>query len=242
MSIHPPSGSISIHKFQFDDFDMEDHDKTMVGEDGRPVDEPTPVFTLSELEEARLEAETTGRLLAAQEAAVSLNAEIAATLRELTDRLAELAEERRQQGEFIASEAVRLAALIARRVLPAFAESNAMREIETLITACFKDRPEESRLVIRLPDHLLDPVSARLEPLMRETGFASKPVLLADPALKRAEARIEWANGGAEWSFEAQLADLEMAAGKLVRTPSKTAHTAAADTQGPEGAEQETEL
>jgi flagellar assembly protein FliH len=230
---------MGIRKFQFDDFDIDENPQIVFDEMGVAVEQAPPTFTLEELETARQEAERTGRELAAQEAAISLNADIAAALRDLADQTAILIEERRRQGEFIATEAVRLSTLIARKVLPAMAEANALREIEALILSCFRDRPEESRLVIRLPDHLLDSLGAKLESLMRDTGFAGKPILLADPTLKRAEARIEWANGGAEWSFEAQLAELESAAGKITKPHRKTIHAKVGDEHRGDEPEQE---
>jgi flagellar assembly protein FliH len=206
-------------KFEFDEFDLEP------GQDGDfeaapPV--PDPTFTQAQLEQARGAGEAAGREAALREAAISMDAETIALLKSIDRAAAELLAERQRQGEFIFAEAVRLAVSMARRVLPAYAEANGVKEIESLILTCLKDRPEEARLVIRLPDFLLDVVSARMQALTGETSFAGKPIMLADPALQRAQARVEWANGGADWNFDLALGDMEAAARRLTASTKAT--------------------
>ena len=222
MSFATSTGTTPM-KFEFDEFDLD------AGESGAEAapKEPDPTFSKAELEAARQAGEATGREAAQREAAQSMDAETITLLQSVDRSSAELLAERQRQGEFIFAEAIRLAVAMSRRVLPAYAEANGVKEIESLILTCLKDRPEEARLVIRLPDALLDTVSARIQALTGEAGFAGKPVMLADPALQRAQARVEWANGGADWNFDLALSDMEAAARRLTASartakPSKT--------------------
>ena len=197
----------SVQKFQFDDFDMEQDNSGVAGING--VTPPPPNFSLEEINAARLEAEREGRERAIQDVSDSLEAQAVGLMNDIRDQASALMAEQQRQADFITAEAVRLAAMITRKVLPVFAETQTAREIEALIATCFKERPEETRLVIRLHDSLLDPIQARMERMVKESGFAGKPILLADPSLARTEARVEWANGGTDWNFQAQLDEIE---------------------------------
>jgi flagellar assembly protein FliH len=216
MTTHPTPlpAAAGVRKFQFDDFDMEADG--LAG--GLAVQQ---VFSLTEMAEARERTEAEAHAAGYAEAQASLEADAARALASALEQAAALRESQIRRNDAVASEAVRLAMLVARRVLPAFAESQAAREVEALIAACFKERPEEARLVIRVADALFDPIRARMEKLAAESGLAGAPVLLADPSLGLAEARVEWANGGADWDFEGRLADIEASARRLAARPAK---------------------
>ena len=201
---------IDVRKFQFSDF--EDENAIVIGAE---PPEPEPTFSLTDLEAAKAVAEQQGHQKGVEESAASFEADMARTLEAISASAALMTAERRRQEDFISVEAVRLAATIARCVLPVVAHTHALAEIEGLLAVCLKERSEEPRLVIRLPDELLDPVSSRMAKLTQEAGFTGKPILLADPSLKRTQARVEWSNGGADWNFDAMLNALEAAAHSL---------------------------
>ena len=210
MVFQPHNAPIDVRKFQFSDF--EDENAVVIPAE---APEPDPTFNRAELDDAHRRGFESGREQALEESAASLEADMARTLEAIAASAAMMTAERRRQEDFIAGEAVRLAANIARHVLPVMATTHALAEIEGLLRACMTERSEEPRLVIRLADELLDPVATRLEKLTRETGFTGKPILLADPALKRTQARVEWSNGGADWNFDAMLSTLEASARAL---------------------------
>ena len=167
-----PGAAKSAQKFQFADLDLE-----------RELEEREAGcrFDDADLARARAEAEGAGKVAGHEFAMASIEA---ATVRILPDILAaaqELADEQKRQKQFLEVEAIRLARLITGKILPVFVASKAYAEIEALIAACFADRPEEARIVIRLPDIMLDKIQPRLDALVQQTGFAGKPVLIADP-------------------------------------------------------------
>jgi flagellar assembly protein FliH len=195
---------MTVQKFQFDDFDVEE-----------PSVRAEPKLLLSEAEELQGQAKDVGHAEGMAAAHASIEAEAIEAFAAIQASLAEVEAAQAAIQHQIYEEAVRLAMTVVRKVLPVWAAKQSLSEIEGLILTCFKERHEEARIVIRLPDALLDPVQSRLNALVAESGFAGKPVLLADPSLKVAEARVEWANGGAEWNYEAQLHAIEAVAHQL---------------------------
>ena len=237
------TGSItpaSVRKFQFDDFDGE----LGSGNDvlGTGVAGPDPTFSHEELVAARAEAAMEGHALGLAEAKAGQEAQIEAMLGALLEQAHGMVRTQEEEHARRGAEAIRLACQIARRVLPVFAATSVMGEIEAMLAAVMKERAEEPRLVIRLPDALFDPVAARLDRLIAEAGFASKPILLADPALRGAEVRMEWANGGADWSFEAQLGDIEANARQLAGRPPYRGEAASLAPRIPRDARTQTDM
>ncbi len=219
-SFQNQSAPIDVRKFQFDDFDGEE----LLDANGESLlpELVEETYTGEDLNATQLAADAAGHARGVAETEASIEADIARLLDAIADRTGAIMTEQRTQRETIGAEAVRLATLIARKALPAMAEAGALQEIEALIARCLSERPEEPRLVIRVNDALLDKVQERLDGLKSEAGFAGKPILLADPALKASEVRIEWSNGGVDWSFDNQLADIEAAARRLVAKPAKS--------------------
>jgi flagellar assembly protein FliH len=195
-----PALAKTPQKFQFADLDLE---RQMEEAEARRR------FNEEDLALAESEAEARGHAAGHAEAMASIEAATARILPDILAAAQELADEQARQKKYIEAEAIRLTRMVAGKVLPVFAASQAYSEIEALITACLADRPEEPRIVIRLPEILLERVEARLAALIGKTGFAGKPVLLADPALSETQARVEWANGGADWDYTAQLNEIE---------------------------------
>jgi flagellar assembly protein FliH len=203
----------TVEKFQFADLDLEREMEER--EAKRRYDE-------ADLIRERAEAEAQGRAAGHEEAMASVEAVTARLIPDILAAAQDLADEQKRQKQTLEAEAIRLARLITEKILPIFAASHAYKEIEALIAACFADRPEESRIVIRLPDTLIDKIQPRLQTLVEKTGFAGKPVLIADTSLSETQARVEWANGGADWDYKAQLGDIEAAARRLVSSKPAT--------------------
>ena len=206
---------MNIQKFQFDDFDTEE---TVVGAE--------PKLLLSEVEVLQQQAMESGHSEGMAAAQAGIEAAAVQAFQTILTGLESVQQMQEQLRGQVCEEAVRLAMLVARKMLPVWAEKSSLAEIEGLILACFRERHEEARIVIRLPDSLLDPIQARLDRLVAETGFSGRAVLLADPALRSTEARVEWANGGAEWDFEPQLQEIETVARQLATVRPKPVITA----------------
>ncbi len=64
-------------------------------------------------------------------------------------------------------------------------------------------------IVLRVNDALFDAVQARLAALSQASAFAGKTILLADAALAEGDARVEWADGGAERDTRRLAAEID---------------------------------
>ena len=50
--------------------------------------------------------------------------------------------------------------------------------------------------MVRINDALYDAAHARIETLAKQSGFAGRLVILAEPEIQTGDCRIEWADGG----------------------------------------------
>ncbi len=173
-------------------------------------------FTSTEVEAAKsaahAEGVAAGRALAEQE----IGRRIADVLAVVGARLDEVMGEARANHGTRAREAVTTAAEIVRRLLPALGKREAMTEVEALITDCLARVHDEPRLVVRVSDELLDEVRQRIDQLTGAAGFAGRVILLADNTLKTGDARVEWADGGADRDTAALWREIEGAIQRFV--------------------------
>jgi flagellar assembly protein FliH len=72
---------------------------------------------------------------------------------------------------------------------------------------------------------MFDAMQQRLASLTGAAGFAGKVVLLADESLDVADARIEWAEGGAERDTKRLLSDIDAALAHALDTIDVTGTT-----------------
>lgn len=96
--------------------------------------------------------------------------------------------------------AIEIASGLLRKLMPELATQQSLEGITALVKQVMMDRFEEPRLIIRVHDSMIDPLSARLESLAAQNGFRGQYALMADTALGHADCRIEWSNGGVERS------------------------------------------
>jgi flagellar assembly protein FliH len=203
----------AISKFLFDtDFDS--------GGDplnARPtVRTDTRRYTSAEVEAAKsaahAEGVAAGRALAEQE----ISRRLADVLAVVGGRIGEVLAEAQANHQVRTREAVTTAAEIVRRLLPALAKREAMSEVEALIADCLARVHDEPRLVVRVGDDLLDALRPRVDELTGAAGFSGRVILLADNTLKPGDARVEWADGGADRDTAALWREIEGAIQRFV--------------------------
>jgi flagellar assembly protein FliH len=202
---------VAISKFLFDtDFAAGDEASRLAP---RP---DTRRFSAVELEVAKAashaEGVAAGRAAAEQEIARRVADACAA----VGARIGELMKAVAARHEAQTREAVAAAAEIVRRLLPALGKREAISEVEALIRDCLTRLHDEPRLVVRVADELLDPVRQRVDQLSAEAGYTGRVILFVDPALKSGDARVEWADGGAERAGTAIWRDIDGAIQRFV--------------------------
>ena len=98
--------------------------------------------------------------------------------------------------ERLTTEAVELAAAIARKLAPELIAREPFAEIAALAADCFKQLASAPHVVVRVNDALHETAKTRLDEIARTRGFEGRLMVLADPEIAVGDCRIEWADGG----------------------------------------------
>jgi flagellar assembly protein FliH len=179
---------------------------------------PEPTFTRAELEAARAASASEGRTVALAEAARAIEAQAAATLLRLDAALAALLDARARMAEEAQRRAVELTRAIVGKAVPALTRKAPLLEIEAMVADCLREAFDEPRIVLRVADALFEALQKRLGALTTATGFAGRIVLLADETLGPGDARVEWADGGAERDTGRLMRDIDGALARALDT------------------------
>jgi len=94
------------------------------------------------------------------------------------------------------TEAVDVAISVARKLCSELVASEPLTEMMALIADCFKHLVATPHLVVRINDQLYDEARERIEKLAKQSGFAGRLVILAEPDVVNGDCKIEWADGG----------------------------------------------
>jgi flagellar assembly protein FliH len=203
-------------RFQFDtDFS----DPRPRRDDGVPS---VPLAT--HLEEVR-RADEAAFLRGVMEGRTQDESDDAARLAGATQRLAASMLEIGDQVSVVLSEterdAIALALAIARRLAGAALARYPMAEIEDLARQTFRELRSTPHVVARVEPALVERVTALLERIGRETGFAGRIVVLGDELLSGTDVQLEWADGGVTRDFAALDALFASLAGTAKGTASE---------------------
>jgi flagellar assembly protein FliH len=94
------------------------------------------------------------------------------------------------------TEAVDVAVAVARKLCSALIVREPLGEITALVSDCFAQLVSTPHLVVRINDSLYEAAHERIERLAKQSGFAGRLVILAEPEIEAGDCRIEWADGG----------------------------------------------
>jgi flagellar assembly protein FliH len=94
------------------------------------------------------------------------------------------------------TEAVDVAVAVARKLCGALIAAEPLSEITVLVSECFAQLVATPHLVVRINDSLYEAAHERIERLAKQSGFAGRLVILAEPEIATGDCRIEWADGG----------------------------------------------
>ena len=196
-------------KFLFDmSFDaLEDKDA--------PSAPPVESFTRAELDAVREAAFAEGHERALAEAAEAAAAKSAAALAALMEKLPALIAAEDARTANMQRDAVAALRAIIAKALPACAARAPMAEIEALASACLAEAIDEPRVVLRVGNEVYDAVRERIEAIAASAGYSGRIVLLAEESFTWGDARIEWADGGAERRFADQLNQIDAALARI---------------------------
>ena len=109
------------------------------------------------------------------------------------------------------TEAVDIALAVARKLASELVAREPLGEITALVSDCFAQLVSTPHLVVRINDQLYEAAHARIEALAKQSGFAGRLVILAEPEIETGDCRIEWADGGVvleRAAVEAKISEL----------------------------------
>jgi len=199
----------SITKFQFGtDFDALAH-RSAPEEVDAPPSPPPPRFTEAELAAATAEAFERGRAAGRSDADAATErrtADALAAIRAALDGIAP-AHDRAMEGS--RTDALRLAAALTRKLIPAMLQQNALAVVESLVNEILPRLVDEPRLVIRVNDTLIASLKGTIDDVAAHAGYRGHVILLGDDRLAEADCRIEWADGGAEHDTDRLMHEIE---------------------------------
>lgn len=163
-----------------------------------PETPPEPSFSLQDLEAARDEAYVAGHTAALQEAEAATERLASESLHFIAQGLRQLAGTIDQPYQRLEPMAVEVAVAICRRLLPMMAFQHGTGEIEALVRQILPTIIEQPRIVVRVHPALADMVRQGMVPVVADTGFEGRLLIMEDAGIQPGDTRIEWADGGIE--------------------------------------------
>jgi flagellar assembly protein FliH len=124
------------------------------------------------------------------------------------------------------TEAVDVAVAVARKLCSALIASEPLGEITALVSDCFSHLVSTPHLVVRINASLYETARERIERLAKQSGFAGRLVILAEPEIETGDCRIEWADGGVVLERAAIEAKISELVGRYMASRGQTKTTA----------------
>ena len=181
---------MSATKYTFDTVFADPSDPT--GEGARARRRRT--FTEQEVDQlcaqARAEGVTSGEVRAQESIAIATKEAGQA----IKGALALIERERHKLMEQNAQIAFAVATKLANAALTEFPQA----EVEAALRAALHQAIGEPRVVLRASPQVAEKITERANEIAHQEGFEGRVQIAADPALTRADCRIEWRGGGAE--------------------------------------------
>lgn len=178
---------VQAEKYQFDvEFDAS----------GQILRSPTEInaFSLDEVEQIKAQAFEEGResetARAANIASDALT-QIAQTTMAMTDQL-------NTQALLNKKAAFDLALTAARKIAGSALASFPFAEIEATIEDCLAELSDASRLVVSVPESLLDMVATKIQDIAEQQNFEGRLRVVADGDMPPHDCKVEWGDGGLE--------------------------------------------
>jgi flagellar assembly protein FliH len=178
-----------------------------------------PKVALAEVEAAREAAFAAGRQAATAEAVHLAETRIAAALDATVAAIAQLGRTQQAKLAEVERDVAVLVATVLSRISPTLAKHSALDDIATFVAQSLGEAADEPRVVLRVADDLFEAVRGRVAPLAEGAGFSGKLVILGDEALGPADARVEWADGGAERDVTRLVREIEATALRVLDAP-----------------------
>jgi flagellar assembly protein FliH len=124
------------------------------------------------------------------------------------------------------TEAVDVAVAVARKLCGELIAGEPLGEITRLVSDCFSHLVATPHLVVRINDRLYETARERIERLAKQSGFAGRLVILAEPEIETGDCKIEWADGGVVLERAAVEAKINELVGRYMASRDQAATSA----------------
>jgi len=174
-------------------------------------------LTQEELEQLRADAHNEG----ARSGEVRALEAVAQSAREAAAAIRQALSQSHRDVESIREEAVRIAFVVARKLVPAAVDALPAADVERALREAIHQAIGEPRIVLRANPRVIEALNGHIAEIAQEEGYEGRVVAAPDPAIRGADCRIEWRGGGAERS---EAAMEEALAALMARRFSKSSH------------------
>jgi len=189
-------------------------------EEQEPEPEPEPTFSEAELTTARNQGFNEGKMAGKQEAwsefRVQTDQMAVKNLTKIGEQIEEVFADHRQQFELASKTASAIAYAAVKQALPVLEKRHGLEEINEVIQSCVEKLFAEPRITIRINDALIEPMQARLGPMLEQAGFEGKIVLQADGDMGMSDSRVSWDSGSASRDMAQIWHEVEAALKRVV--------------------------
>src|SRR5215471_13110490 len=156
----------------------------------------TPAEIAEKVAEAEARAYRAGYDAAQHEAKVESDRRAALALEEISLAIRGIASRFASIENRMETEAVDVAIAVARKLCSELIAREPLGEITALVSDCFAQLVSTPHLVVRINDSLYEAAHEGIDRLAKQSGFAGRLVILAEPEIGTGDCRIEWADGG----------------------------------------------
>jgi flagellar assembly protein FliH len=133
---------------------------------------------------------------ALREAKVESDRRAALALEEISIAIRDIAARFSSVETRMETEAVDVAVAVARKLCSELIAREPLGEVTALVSDCFAQLVSTPHLVVRVNDSLYEAAHEQIERLAKQSGFAGRLVILAEPEIETGDCRLEWADGG----------------------------------------------
>jgi flagellar assembly protein FliH len=156
----------------------------------------TPAEVAQKIAEAEARAYRNGYDAALREAKVESDRRSAQALQEIGAAINGIAARFSGIESRMETEAVDVAVAVARKLANELIAREPLGEVAALVADCFAQLVSTPHIVVRINDALYEAAHTSIEALAKQSGFAGRLIILAEPDIQTGDCRIEWADGG----------------------------------------------
>ncbi len=175
-------------------FDTNNFDLPETSPEPEVIEEPPPLFTLTELGQAKDDAYARGLAAGLEQSRIAREQFLAEQTLVIQQELKFLIGAEEYRAAVYEREVLSLTETIFKSLFPAFTQREGMSEVKSVISQVLLNQPEQPSIVIELPEEY----AADIEAYFSNSDIdPARVTFKSSPALGRGSCRMSWKDGGA---------------------------------------------